>query len=94
MIPEIESVSEMDTFVSVGSVVGCKGGEDPQLNARGIAILLHRADDFDGDFGLSFPVPGLDDFAKGSLAEKAVDGVCGLDKQQGLRRCEVAYIFR
>lgn len=66
----------MDAFVPVVLVVLRQRREDAQLNARCIAILLYRADDFDGDLGLSLPVPGLNDLAKGTLAKQADDRVC------------------
>jgi hypothetical protein len=75
VIPEVEGITQMDAFVSVGLVVQRQGRENSQFNARCITVLLHGAYYLDGTLCLSFLVKRLHDFPKGSLAQKPHDRV-------------------
>jgi hypothetical protein len=75
MISKIEAVPEMDAFVSVVLVIVGQGREHSKLNPRGIAVLLNRADDFDGAASFALFVIGFNDLAECSLPEKPRDSV-------------------
>ena len=72
----VEGVSEVDALVPIWLVVLGEGGEDAQLDARSVSVLLHRADNLDGDVCRSLVIPGLDDLAKGALAQQAANRIC------------------
>lgn len=76
VVAEVKRVSQVDTLVAVVLVIACQCRQDPQLDAASIAVFLHRADDFDGDVGVSPSVVRLHHLAKGALAEELYDRVC------------------
>lgn len=67
MIPEVEAVPKVDTFVAVAFVVRSQGRQDSQLNSRCVTILLDRAYDFNCTASLALLVIGFDNFAKRAL---------------------------
>ena len=69
VVLEIKRFSKVDALVAVVLVVLCQGGEDSQLDAGSISVLLHGSDDLDGDLLLFLAVEGLDDLAEGALAQ-------------------------
>lgn len=69
VIAEVETVTQVDTLVSVCSVVRGKCGENTQLNARSISVLLHRSDNLDCTPCFLLLVICLDDFAESALTE-------------------------
>jgi hypothetical protein len=73
MAAVVEAVPEMYASVSIFVVVGLQGRQYTQLYSRGIAILLDRANDFDGDKSVSFPIASLDHLAKSALTKEAAD---------------------
>ena len=75
MVPEIKTIPKVDALVAVGLVVRGKGGENAQLDARRIAVLLDRSDDLDSAAGLPLLVKCFDDLTKSALTEKFDNGV-------------------
>lgn len=73
VVPEVESVPEMYALVAIVLVVGCKGRENPQLNARCIPVFLNRSDDLDSHLCLAPAIVCLDDFAERALTEQLDD---------------------
>jgi hypothetical protein len=73
VVPEVEGIPQVNALVSVGFVVQGQGGENAQLNAGGIAVLLNGSNDLDGTFCPLFLVVGLHHFAKGPLTEELDD---------------------
>lgn len=63
----------MNASISVGGIVGLEGSKDAEFDAGSIAILLDGANNLDGDGLVSTTVAGLDDLAKGALAEQTAD---------------------
>jgi hypothetical protein len=72
----VEAVPEMYASVSIFVVICLQSRQYTQLYPRGIAILLDRANDFDGYKSISFPIASLDHLAKSALAKKAADLIC------------------
>jgi hypothetical protein len=75
VVPEVEGITQVDAFVSIGLVVQRQCGENSKFNARCVTVLLHGAYYLDGTLCLSFLVKSLHDFPKGSLAQKPHDRV-------------------
>ena len=69
MVPVIETITQMNTFIAIALVVRGKGRQDSQFDPRGITVLLDGANDFDGTPRLSLLVVGLDYLPKSTLTE-------------------------
>lgn len=69
----VEAITEVDAPIPIVRIVCFQGGEDPELDSRGISVFLHRADDFDGHQLVLSSVSRLNDFPKGALAQQFDD---------------------
>ena len=74
----------MPYALSIGWVALLEELEDANLNVRGLAVFWNGADDLHSDLSLAGEVCGLDDLAKGPLAEKAHDAIW--HEGRGVRR--------
>lgn len=73
----VEAVSEVNAPVAILRVVGLERFQDSELNLAGFAVLLHRANDLDGDqLPWTLPVLGLDDFAERALSKQLDHLIC------------------
>jgi hypothetical protein len=66
----IEAVSEVNAAVPVLGVVGSECLQDPEFDLTRLAVLLHGADDLDGDKLVGCLLPRLHDLAERSLAKE------------------------
>ena len=75
VVPEVKAVPKMYTPVPVLLVVRLERLENSKLDLARISILLHGANDLDGDQLIASPVVGLDDLAEGTLAKQLDDTI-------------------
>lgn len=73
VVPKVETVPEVDALVSVIPVVGGQGGQDPQLDPRGVAVFLDGPNDLDGTSCVLLSVVGLDHLSKCTLTQETAD---------------------
>jgi len=66
----VEAVAQVDASVSVLLVVNLERGEHPKFDLAGIAVLLDRPNDLDGDKLVALSVSGLDNLAKRALTQQ------------------------
>ena len=59
----------MNTFIAVALVIRGQGRQHSKFDPRGIAVLLDRADNFDGTSVFSLFIIGLNHLSKGTLTE-------------------------
>ena len=59
----------MDAFVPIRLVIQRQSLQNPQLNSRGVTVLLDRAYYLDGTFRSLLFVVGLDDLSKRALPQ-------------------------
>lgn len=69
MAPVVEAVAQVNASIAILSVVRLESCENPEFYPRGIPVLLHRTNNFDGNQFISPSVACLDHFAECSLAE-------------------------
>ena len=69
MTTVVEAIVEMYTAIPVRFVVGLERSENPEFYSGCISILLHRSNNLDGHEFISFPIVGLDNFAKCALTK-------------------------
>lgn len=90
VIPVVETLPQVDAVVAVVPVVGRQSRQDAELDAAGVAVLLDRSDDLDGDSLVGAQLSRLDDLSEGALAEQLDDGVCldvsAVDRQGASRQ--------
>ena len=72
----VEAIPQVDAPIPVLLVVGLECLEHSELDSAGISVLLHRANNLDGNKLVAFLVACLDDLSEGTLAEKLHDLVC------------------
>lgn len=65
----VETVAEMNAPIAVFCVVGLERRQNPKLYPRGVPVLLHRTNNFDGNKFITPSIPSLDHFAECPLAE-------------------------
>lgn len=75
MIAEVEAIPQVNTLVAIGFIVGRQSRQHTQFDPRGVAVLLNRANDFDGTARFPLFIIRLNDFAKGTLTQEFDDGV-------------------
>lgn len=66
----VEAIAQVDAPVAVLLVVDLERGEHPEFDLAGIAVLLDRPNDLDGDKLVAMSVLGLDNLAKCALAQQ------------------------
>ena len=72
----VEAISEMNASVPVFLIIGSKCLQDSEFDLTGLAILLHRPDDFYGNELAGDLVLCLHDFAESALSEQLDHLVC------------------
>jgi hypothetical protein len=75
MASEVETISEVDAAIPILDIVGLECLQYSKFDSAGIAVLLDRPDNFDSHIFVSPHISGLNDLAKGSLAEELVDSI-------------------
>lgn len=70
MVSKIETVSEVNAFIAVLTIVLGERRENSKLYAGGIAIFLNGADDLDSTFRTAALVVCFNYFSKCALAEQ------------------------
>ena len=68
MVAIIETVSQMDTLISVLFVIRGQSGQHSKFDSRCIAVLLDGADNLDCAAGFALLVKRFNHLAKGTLS--------------------------
>lgn len=69
VVAEVETVSQVDTLVSIMPVVVGERLQYPQLDPRRVPVLLYGPNYLDCTSGFGSSIVCLHDFSKGSLSE-------------------------